>query len=77
MMKKIKLGLISFGLFILALLFISPFYFVIINSIKEQREILVNPAALPTKITFDNFKNVWEMIRFPRAFFNSFVITFF
>ena len=77
MMKKIRLGLIFFGLFILALLFISPFYFVIVNSIKEQREILVNPAALPTKITFDNFKNVWEMIRFPRAFFNSFVITFF
>jgi len=76
-MKKFRMSLVSIGLILLAIIFLSPFYFIIVNAVKDQKEILVNPAALPIKVTFQNFINVWEIIKFPRAFTNSFIITVF
>ncbi|NMH71683.1 carbohydrate ABC transporter permease [Bacillus sp. RO2] len=60
---------------LLAILFLIPFYFVIINSVKSFSEILIDAAALPTEILFSNYAKVWEIIQFPRAFWNSLIIT--
>ncbi|WP_226682008.1 carbohydrate ABC transporter permease [Sutcliffiella horikoshii] len=60
---------------LLAILFLVPFYFVIINSVKSFSEILIDAAALPTEILFSNYAKVWEIIQFPRAFWNSLIIT--
>ncbi|QFT90718.1 L-arabinose transport system permease protein AraQ [Bacillus sp. THAF10] len=60
---------------LLGLLFLIPFYFVAINSVKSFSEILVDAAAFPTEILFSNYVKVWEIIQFPRAFWNSLVIT--
>jgi raffinose/stachyose/melibiose transport system permease protein len=63
-----------FGI-LLAILFLVPFYFVLINSVKSFSEILIDAAALPTEILFSNYAKVWEIIQFPRAFWNSLIIT--
>ncbi|KGA97567.1 sugar ABC transporter permease [Alkalihalobacillus alcalophilus ATCC 27647 = CGMCC 1.3604] len=60
---------------IIALIFLIPFYFVIVNSLKSFSEILVNSAALPKEVLFSNYVKVWQIINFPKAFFNSFIIT--
>ncbi|MCM3620159.1 carbohydrate ABC transporter permease [Sutcliffiella horikoshii] len=60
---------------LLAIIFLIPFYFVIINSVKSFSEILIDAAALPTEILFSNYAKVWEIIQFPRAFWNSLIIT--
>ncbi|MGD6778578.1 carbohydrate ABC transporter permease [Sutcliffiella horikoshii] len=60
---------------LLAILFLIPFYFVIINSVKSFSEILIDAAALPTEVLFSNYAKVWEIIQFPRAFWNSLIIT--
>lgn len=60
---------------ILAIIFLIPFYFVIVNSVKGFAEILLDAAALPKEILFSNFQKVWEIINFPRAFWNSLIIT--
>ncbi|MGM7719192.1 carbohydrate ABC transporter permease [Metabacillus sp. Hm71] len=62
---------------ILALLFLVPFYFVIINSVKGFSEILIDAAALPKEILFSNYAKVWEIISFQDAFLNSLIITVF
>ncbi|WP_299090480.1 carbohydrate ABC transporter permease [uncultured Metabacillus sp.] len=62
---------------ILALLFLVPFYFVIINSVKGFSEILIDAAALPKEILFSNYAKVWEIISFQEAFLNSLIITIF
>ncbi|OIJ17504.1 sugar ABC transporter permease [Anaerobacillus alkalilacustris] len=62
---------------LLALLFMVPFYFVIVNSVKSFSEILVDAAALPSQILFSNYAKVWDILNFPSAFINSFVITVF
>ncbi|WP_223701240.1 carbohydrate ABC transporter permease [Sutcliffiella deserti] len=62
---------------ILGLIFLIPFYFVLINSVKSFSEILIDAAALPQEILFSNYVKVWEIIQFPRAFWNSLIITVF
>lgn len=58
-----------------ALVFLAPFYFLIVNSFKELKYILLNAASLPEKLGFDNFKRAWVAIDFPTVFLNSFMIT--
>ncbi|WP_096155459.1 MULTISPECIES: carbohydrate ABC transporter permease [Bacillus] len=60
---------------LLAILFLIPFYFVIINSVKSFAEILIDAAALPKEVLFSNYSKVWNIINFPRAFWNSLIIT--
>ncbi len=60
---------------ILGLLFLAPFYFVIVNSMKTFGELLVNSANLPKSLYFGNYVKVWDIIKFPRVFVNSLLIT--
>lgn len=60
---------------LLALLFLSPFYFLIVNSFKKLKEILLNAASLPEQFNLDNFRKAWEAIDFPVVFMHSVVLT--
>jgi raffinose/stachyose/melibiose transport system permease protein len=62
---------------LLAILFLVPFYFVIVNSLKSFTEILVNSSNLPHKLYFGNYSRVWTIMKFPNAFLNSLLITIF
>jgi len=62
---------------LLALLFLAPFYFVGVNSVKSFGDILSNAAAWPETFRFDNYARVWDIMRYPRAFLNSLAITVF
>lgn len=60
---------------LLALVFIAPFYFLIVNSFKKLGDILLNASSLPETISFGNFQRAWEAVEFPRVFMNSFLVT--
>ncbi len=60
---------------LLAIIFLIPFYFVIINSLKSFPAILLDAAAFPKEILFSNYAKVWEILNFPKAFWNSLIIT--
>jgi raffinose/stachyose/melibiose transport system permease protein len=60
---------------VLALLFLAPFYFVIVNSFKSFGDLLVNSANLPKSLHFENYTRVWEITQFPKVFTNSLIIT--
>jgi ABC-type sugar transport system, permease component len=59
----------------IGLLFLVPFYFVLINAVKSNANILLDAASLPQTIIFDNFRRVWSLLHFPRAFWNSLLVT--
>ncbi len=65
-----------FGI-VLGLIFLIPFYFVLVNSVKSFADILMDAAAWPKEFRFDNYVKVWNILDFPRAFWNSLVITVF
>ena len=77
MNKKYTKGTFVLEIFaiLIALIFLVPFYFVIANSLKGFSEILIDAAALPTEWLFSNYVKVWQILDFPRAFWNSLVIT--
>ncbi|NOU99977.1 carbohydrate ABC transporter permease [Paenibacillus planticolens] len=62
---------------LIALLFLVPFYFVIVNSLKTFPELAASTAKLPQSLYFDNYKKVWTIMKFPSAFMNSLIITVF
>ena len=70
-----RLAALEIGVLALGLLFLSPFYFVIVNSFKTLREILLDAARLPEVYRFENYRDVWEIIHFPQVFLNSLMIT--
>jgi len=72
-----KMLIIEAVLILTALLYLAPFYFVVVNSLKPFGEIVENAASLPRSITFSNYVRAWEMVKFPRVFVNSVIVTVF
>jgi raffinose/stachyose/melibiose transport system permease protein len=59
----------------IAILFLIPFYFVLVNSLKSFAEILIDAAALPKEFLYSNYVKVWNILDFPKVFMNSLIIT--
>jgi raffinose/stachyose/melibiose transport system permease protein len=62
---------------LLAALFLVPFYFVVVNSMKTFGELVTNSANLPHSFYFDNYMKAWKIMKFPSAFLNSLLVTVF
>ncbi|MCZ8518307.1 MULTISPECIES: carbohydrate ABC transporter permease [Paenibacillus] len=60
---------------LLGMIFLAPFYLVVVNSVKSLREILLDSASLPVTYAWSNYFEVWKVIDFPVAFWNSLQIT--
>ncbi len=75
--RKVKVwDIILFVLTVcLALLFIYPVFFALISAFKSNGDILKNPAALPTTLYVQNFKDLFEQSDFAGAIWNSVVMT--
>ncbi|NLJ30300.1 MAG: carbohydrate ABC transporter permease [Clostridiales bacterium] len=64
-------------LFLLLLVYISPFIIVLINSFKSNADILRNPLAISQSPTFENFATAYDEMNFMNSFFNTVLITVF
>ena len=60
---------------IVALLFLVPFYFLFVNSVKTFGDLLTDSAGLPTTLEWSNYSRAWDITNFPQAFWNSLVVT--
>ncbi len=72
---SIRLATLSLVTGVLAIVFLFPFYFVVVNSVKSYGEILRNAAALPEGFLLENYLIAFRTTNFIQAFFNSVVIT--
>ena len=78
MIKKFKLLLTDIiVMFFAFLIFIIPFYFIILNSLKNRRDAGLMNLNLPDALHFENFTEVISTNNYMviRAFFNSAMIT--
>lgn len=74
-MSKYKLfGLESF-MFLMAIIFLLPFYFVVVNSFKPYGDILKSTVSWPQIWSLGNYANAVKRVHFLRVLFNSFFIT--
>jgi len=73
--RNLKTILITLILIIFLIIYLLPLVLMITNSYKTYSEVMLNALSLPAKVTFDNFKKVFETMNYPKAFFNTLVIT--
>lgn len=70
---KICIAIVSI---ILAILFISPFYLVLVNSFKTQKGIFSDVIGLPGEsFTLKNYVEAFKQLDFIKSFINSLLIT--
>ena len=76
-MKQMNYSRILFFVltFLLAIVVLSPFYFVLANSVKSYSEIILDAAAMPQEIALSNYQEGIEKVNFWQIFFNSALVT--
>ncbi|MFD0710871.1 carbohydrate ABC transporter permease [Paenibacillus sp. GCM10027626] len=62
---------------ILALLFLVPIVFAVLNSFKTNGEMLRSFISLPETWSFGNYAKVWHDMQYPRALLNTVMVTLF
>jgi raffinose/stachyose/melibiose transport system permease protein len=77
MRKRIKVGTGVKYLFIytVLLLFIMPFYLMVINSFKTTQQFINAPFSLPENFGFHNYISAFEKMNYMSAITNSLIIT--
>lgn len=73
--SKRKLYIIEILGILLALLWVAPFYLMIVNAFKSKREIFSGVLGLPETWTMANFVQAFIDLDFFRSLFNSVLIT--
>jgi ABC-type glycerol-3-phosphate transport system permease component len=56
-------------------LFLYPFIWIFISSLKDKGSILANPWGLPVKLFFSNYVQAWVQGNLGRGIFNSLFVT--
>ena len=57
------------------LIFLSPFYIMLVYAFKSRRDIMMTGLAFPKSLYFDNFVNAVKTTNLSRAFINTVVAT--
>jgi len=70
-----KVLLIEIAAILLALLFLVPFYFALINSVKSFGDLLTDSAGWPKSWHWENYRKAWNITKYPKVFTNSLIIT--
>lgn len=68
--------LINLGIaLLLMLVYVFPFFMILLNSFKERVDIIDSPLSLPAYLDWSNYITAFERMNYPYAFLNSLVIT--
>jgi len=62
-------------LLVLFILYMFPFFMVVLNSLKRDTEVISSPIAPPSSFYWENYRMAFEKMKFMRAFGNSLIIT--
>jgi len=77
MIKKEKIEKLSIEIILLIfiIVFLAPFIMIFYNSLKSYSEIMTDVLALPKKISWENYLNASKLMKYPRVFLNTFIVT--
>lgn len=74
-MKRVSKPLFSIFMWIMAILYILPFYFVLGNSLKGYEQVTLDPVGAPSPVFFENFIEAWNGMGYLNAFLNTLIIS--
>ena len=72
--KKTTTWIIFCVVLALAILFVMPFFLVILNSFKETTAFVANPFSFDSFGKAENYATAFDTMNFPKAFMNSIII---
>lgn len=72
---KLKAFLISLLGIALGLIFLSPFYIIIVNAFKTKEQLFKSTLSLPAQMTLSNFKDAFVELDFVNSIWHSLFIT--
>lgn len=77
--KRLRLAADIVGVLAAIIIFIIPFYFMLVNSLKSQQEAGMLSISLPSELHFENYKAVFSYSNYQlvTAFKNSLLLTLF
>lgn len=70
-----KLGILEVFMWLLLILYMAPFYLMLINSFKTRREIFANTTGLPDVWNYKNYIDAASKMDLVSSFTNSLIIT--
>jgi raffinose/stachyose/melibiose transport system permease protein len=73
--KKMSRYLLELLGLVLAVLWLSPFYLMIVNAFKTKREIFTDVLGMPEEFTSENFVEAFDHLDFISSLFNSLIIS--
>lgn len=62
-------------LYLLLLVFLTPFLMIIMNSFKTTQQFVENPLSFPKSLRFENYVSAYNNMDFLNSFLNSMIIT--
>ncbi len=62
-------------LYLVLLIYLFPFYLVVINAFKDRRSIILNPLGIGGAVKLTNFVEAFTKMNYWQGFWNSLVIT--
>lgn len=77
MQKKKTSGKICFYIIFILLLcaFLYPFYLVVLNSLKSNKEVILDALAFPAGVNFEGYAKAFERMNYLQSFGNSLIVT--
>lgn len=73
--KRLLSDIIVFSLLAVAALFtLFPLLMALMNSFKDNRELLINVMSWPTEFSLDNYIRTFEKMHYGRSFFNTVIL---
>lgn len=73
--KKVLKILGEIVMLIICVIFLIPFYYLIVNTFKNQQEASTAPMALPKLFSLENYEKAFHSMNFLQSFANSLIIT--
>ena len=74
--ERRRKGIVFAITLVVLILFMVPFYMLVVNSFKATADFLKNPFAIPSNPSLDNFATAIERMNFFKSLYNTAFITF-
>lgn len=74
-MRKSNKWIVYIILLMLLIIFMIPFYLLVINTFKTTQQFVLNPFSFPEKLNFDNYREAIRKMNFKLSFKNTAIIS--
>lgn len=73
--RRLRYVVLSMVMIAIAVLIGLPLYYIVVNTLKTQDQMVTSPLGLPSQLYLDNYQEVFANVPLARAFLNTLYVT--